>query len=81
MKKDFENNLHPASFKDNLNSVIEVGLDLLFSGRKFFTKMAAIKSGIVPASPVTSVEPVGCVYNCNGDVEQDVIVIFFVQGL
>lgn len=76
MKKDFENNLHPASFKDNLNSVIEVGLDLLFSGRKFFTKMAAIESGIVPASPVTSVEPVGCVLNCNASVEQDVIVIF-----
>lgn len=48
--------------------MIEVGLELLFSGRKFFTKMAAIESGIVPASPVTSVEPVGCVLNCNRDV-------------
>lgn len=55
--------------------MIEVGLQLLFSGRKFFTKMAAIESGIVPASPVTSVEPVGYVLNCNRDVKQDVTVI------
>lgn len=69
-------NKHPASFKDDLkiNDLSRFGA-FVFRTKVFFTKMAAIESGIVPASPVTSVEPVGCVLNCYRDLKQDVTVI------